>query len=160
MTRQAAIMNRSIPGVALLILVAVAALAAEPSVTLLSQEALLARTAAGADAPFVLDVRTPAEFVAGHVPGAVNIPHDQVAARLSEVPKDRDVVLYCRSGRRTELAAQVLAGNGYTRLQHLEGDIVAWQERQRPMEVPRDPAACAAALEARQSRPAACAPAN
>jgi rhodanese-related sulfurtransferase len=107
---------------------------------------------------FVLDVRAPEEYAAGHVPGAVNIPHDQIAARLAEVPKDRDVVLYCRSGRRAAMAGEVLSGNGYTRLQHLEGDIVGWQEKQRPVEVPRDPSACAAALKAGKPQAEACKP--
>jgi len=137
-------------------LVAAASLVAGPTVEPVTQEALMSRLGSGATAPFVLDVRSPEEFASGHVPGAVNIPHDQIAARLAEVPKDRDVVLYCRSGRRTALAGQVLADNGYTRLKHLEGDIAAWQERQRPMEVPRDPVACAAALKAGKAKAEAC----
>jgi rhodanese-related sulfurtransferase len=135
-----------------------AAAGADPAATPLSQDAFLARAKAGADAPFVLDVRSADEYVAGHVPGAVNIPHDQVAARLAEVPKDKDVVLYCRSGRRTDMAVQVLAANGYTRLQHLEGDMIGWQEKQRTVEVPRDPAACAAALKQGKARAEACSP--
>ena len=124
----------------------------------LSQDAFLALPKSGDAAPFVLDVRTPEEFVSGHVPGAVNIPYDQVAARLAEVPKDKDVVLYCRSGRRAGLAGEVLTSNGYTRLQHLEGDIVAWQEKQRPTEVPRDPGGCAEALKQGKSQAEACNP--
>jgi len=124
----------------------------------LSQDAFLALPKSGDAAPFVLDVRTPEEFVSGHVPGAVNIPYDQVAARLAEVPKDKDVVLYCRSGRRAGLAGEVLTSNGYTRLQHLEGDIVAWQEKQRPTEVPRDPGGCAEALKQGKSQAEACKP--
>ena len=48
--------------------------------------------------------------------------------------KDKDVVLYCRSGRRSALAADVLAANGYKRLSHLEGDMQAWVARGRPVE--------------------------
>jgi rhodanese-related sulfurtransferase len=62
------------------------------------------------------------------------VPYDQVASRLAEVPKDKDVVLYCRSGRRAGLAADVLAAQGYTRLSHLEGDMTAWVEKGRPVE--------------------------
>jgi rhodanese-related sulfurtransferase len=131
---------------------------ADGGIAPLTQDAFLALAKSGAKAPFVLDVRTPEEYVAGHVPGAVNIPHDQVAARLAEVPKDRDVVLYCRSGKRAALAGGVLAGNGYTRLQHLEGDMTAWQEQQRPVEVPRDPSACAAALKEGKAQAEACKP--
>ena len=100
----------------------------------LTQEQLLEQQAKHADRLFVLDVRTPAEFAEGHVPGAVNIPHDQVAARIGEVPRDKDVVLYCKSGRRAGLAADVLTANGYTRLKHLEGDMTAWAANGRPVE--------------------------
>jgi len=131
---------------------------ADGEMATLSQDAFVALPAAGDAAPFVLDVRTPEEYVAGHVPGAVNIPYDQVGARLAEVPKDKQVVLYCRSGRRAVMASEVLAANGYTRLQHLEGDILGWQEKQRPVEVPRDPSACAAALKAGKAQAEACKP--
>ena len=131
---------------------------ADGEVAPISQDAFLALPSSGDAAPFVLDVRTPEEYVAGHVPGAVNIPHDQVAARLADVPKDKDVVLYCRSGRRAGMAAEVLAANGYTRLQHLEGDMAGWQEKQRPVEVPRDPAGCAAALKEGKPQAEACQP--
>lgn len=82
----------------------------------------------------VLDVRTAEEFAAGHVPGAINIPHDQVEARLGELAgaKDKDVVLYCRSGRRAQAAAGVLARSGFTRLSHLEGDYPGWSEAGLP----------------------------
>jgi phage shock protein E len=84
----------------------------------------------------VLDVRTPAEFAAGHVPGALNIPHDVLASRVAELAASRDkqVVLYCRSGRRSLLAADVLTKAGFTRLGHLEGDYLAWEAEQRPID--------------------------
>jgi rhodanese-related sulfurtransferase len=128
------------------VLVAGTALATDPLTTAVSPDALRERLDDGDKAPYVLDVRTAEEFVAGHVPGAVNIPYDQVASRLAEVPKDRDVVLYCRSGRRAQLAAAVLADKGYARLEHLQGDMPAWAEQGRPVEKPRDAAACVAAL--------------
>jgi len=99
----------------------------------MSQAALLEHQAKHADHLFVLDVRSPEEFREGHVPGAVNVPYDQIAARIAEVPKDKDVVLYCRSGRRAGIAADVLAANGYTRLSHLEGDMPAWIAQGRPV---------------------------
>jgi phage shock protein E len=70
----------------------------------------------------VLDVRTPAEFEAGHIPGAKLLPYDQVAARAGELPgKDRPILLYCRTGRRTAIAAGALARLGYTRVYDLQG---------------------------------------
>jgi rhodanese-related sulfurtransferase len=139
-------------------LAAAAAAYADGGPAPITPDAFLALPKAGAEAPFVLDVRTPGEYVAGHVPGAVNIPHDQLATRLAEVPKDKDVVLYCRSGKRAATAGDVLANNGYTRLQHLEGDILAWQAQERPVEVPRDAAACIAALSKGETQAAACQP--
>ena len=123
------------------LLVTTLAFAAEPAVSVVSQEALLARQQKGDPALFVLDVRTPEEFAAGHVPGAVNIPHEQVAARAADVPKDKDVVIYCRSGRRSALAAEALAAKGYTRLGHLDGDMMAWEAKGLPVERPAGPKA-------------------
>jgi rhodanese-related sulfurtransferase len=63
----------------------------------------------------VVDVRTPAEFATGHVPGAINIPHDQVAARHAEIgPPSTPVLLYCRTGPRTQPAARALRDAGFT----------------------------------------------
>lgn len=104
------------------------------AVPLVGQDALLERQARHDASLFLLDVRTPEEYAQGHVPGAVNIPHDQVASRLADIPKDKDVVLYCRSGRRAGLAAEVLGAHGYTRLLHLDGDMNAWVEKARPVE--------------------------
>jgi phage shock protein E len=100
----------------------------------LSQQALLDMQARKDASLLLLDVRTPSEYAAGHIPGAVNIPHDQIAARLSEIPKNDEVVLYCHSGRRAGLAADVLAANGYTKLAHLTGDMQGWQGAGRPVE--------------------------
>lgn len=109
-----------------------AAMAAAP----MSQEALLEHQSRHPGHLFVLDVRTPQEYAEGHVPGAVNVPYDQLASRLAEVPQDKDVVLYCKSGRRAGIAADVLAANGYTRLSHLEGDMSAWIDKGRPVAKP------------------------
>jgi phage shock protein E len=63
----------------------------------------------------VLDVRSAPEFEGGHVPGALNIPFDQVAARSAELgAKGKPVLLYCRSGRRSGVAAAELVKQGFT----------------------------------------------
>jgi NADPH-dependent 2,4-dienoyl-CoA reductase/sulfur reductase-like enzyme/rhodanese-related sulfurtransferase len=62
---------------------------------------------------FLLDVRTPAEFAAGHIPGAANIPVDDLRARLGEVPRDRPVAAYCQVGQRGYLATRVLLAAGF-----------------------------------------------
>ncbi|HAJ38754.1 MAG TPA: rhodanese-like domain-containing protein [Chloroflexi bacterium] len=91
-----------------------------------------AQFGAGVD-HLLLDVRTPEEFNSGHIPGAVNISVDQLAQRLSEVPQDKPVVLYCRSGNRSNQAAQILDRAGYTQIYDL-GGIVTWQQQGYPVE--------------------------
>ncbi len=63
-----------------------------------------------------IDVRSAGEFESGHVAGAVNIPHTEIAERIAEVTRDKDasLYLYCRSGRRSSIAADVLAGLGFS----------------------------------------------
>lgn len=93
----------------------------------------LARQLHAENAPLVLDVRTQAEFDAGHVPGAVLIPHDQLAQRLDEVPADREVVVYCHSGRRATLAERVLADSG-REVSQLEGSWIGWRAAGLPVQ--------------------------
>jgi phage shock protein E len=83
----------------------------------------------------VLDVRTPEEFAAGHVPGAINIPHTELAARVAELEgsRDSDIVVYCRTGKRAAEALGVLEKSGFKRLLHLEGDYTRWNEEKRPV---------------------------
>ena len=73
----------------------------------------------------LLDVRTPSEFGGGHVEGAQNIPVDELERRISEVPKDRAVVVYCRSGGRSARAAGLLQQHGRGPVHDL-GPISAW----------------------------------
>jgi rhodanese-related sulfurtransferase len=74
-----------------------------------------------ADGVKVVDVRTPDEFASGHVPGAVNIPYDQISARAAELgPASTPVLLYCRSGRRSGIAAQALGAKGFTRIYDMQ----------------------------------------
>ena len=112
--------------------------ASDSPAALISQPDLLQRLEKKDADLVVLDVRTPAEFAAGHVPGARNVPHDQIAAKLAELSplKDKEVVLYCRSGRRTAIAAQALSGAGFSKLRHLEGDWLAWEAEKKPVETP------------------------
>ena len=86
-----------------------------------------------ADAPLVLDVRSPEEFASGHVPGARNVEYDQVAAQLSELGAPREVVVYCERGPRAAKAATVLAAAGFD-VRHLTGDMSGWREQGLPTE--------------------------
>ena len=116
---------------------AVAAVAAA-AVPQMSAEVLSARLAPGAasPAPLVLDVRRAEEFAAGRVPGSRNLPHEQLVAdpALLGAPKDAEIVVYCQSGRRANMALEALQKAGYTRLVHLEGDFPGWQSQGRPVE--------------------------
>lgn len=78
----------------------------------------------------VIDVREPEELaqLAYDVPNVVNIPLDQVAKRANEIPKDKPVILACRSGNRSSQAMAELVKLGYTNLTNLEGGLYAWEE--------------------------------
>ena len=88
------------------------------------------------DGPLLLDVRTPEEYASGHVPGAVNIPHGEVVARLSELEpyRERGVVLYCQSGRRAGSAMQALQEADFGNVRHLAGDMQGWKASGLPTE--------------------------
>jgi rhodanese-related sulfurtransferase len=85
-------------------------------------------------APVVIDVRTSEEYATGHIPGAVNIPFDQVAARISEVEAPHGVALYCMVGPRARKGEASLLEAGYTSVLHLDGGFAAWQEAGFPVE--------------------------
>jgi hydroxyacylglutathione hydrolase len=73
----------------------------------------------------ILDVRGAAEFDGVHVPGAMNIAHTRLASRLSEVPKDKPVLTYCRTGNRAAAAAALLAREGYD-VTLIDGELASW----------------------------------
>jgi phage shock protein E len=114
-----------------------AALACAPSAdnTDVSAQELLA---AGADEFVVLDVRSASEFGSGHVPGARNIPHDELADRLAELDdvEGRAVVVYCERGGRAGQAASTLASAGFGDVRHLAGDMSGWRAAELPVESP------------------------
>jgi phage shock protein E len=79
-----------------------------------------------AEGATLVDVRTPAEYRAGHIAGALNVPVDQLLQRAAELgDRDRPVVLYCRSGRRSALAARKLRELGFEQVYDL-GPKRAW----------------------------------
>lgn len=94
----------------------------------ISAEALLARIESGA-APAILDVRSRAEFLRGHVPGARHIPFWRIARRIGElaVPTDSELVVYCGHGPRALMAGRALRRKGFTRITYLEGHFSRWR---------------------------------
>jgi phage shock protein E len=81
----------------------------------------------------LIDVRTPEEFDAGHIPGAVNIPVEELGERLNEVPGETPIVVYCRSGNRSATAAGILARAGYSPVFDL-GGIQNWVAQGFPVQ--------------------------
>jgi phage shock protein E len=102
----------------------------------IDQAAFNKRIAANDASLLILDVRTPEEFAAGHVPGAINVPYTWLPASISSLSdaENKDIVLYCETGVRSERAAARLRENGFQRLLHLDGDMKAWREKQQPLE--------------------------
>jgi len=85
-------------------------------------------------APVVIDVRTAKEYAGGHIPGAVNIPFDQIADRISEVEAPNGVALYCMVGPRARKGEAALLTSGYTAVLHIEGGLAAWEAAGNPVE--------------------------
>ena len=75
----------------------------------------------------ILDVRTQEEYDQGHIPGAIVISHEEIAEKAEEVLTDMDqlILVYCRSGRRSKLAAEALVELGYTNIKEF-GGIIDW----------------------------------
>lgn len=84
----------------------------------------------------VLDVRTEEEYDAGHLPRAVNVDYyaEDFAAQLDRLPKDRPVLVYCRSGNRSGKALPVMDKLGFTEIRHMEGGWNAWAAEGLPVE--------------------------
>lgn len=124
-----------LPALAAVLTLALAAAAWADEPALIEPQALAERMASADAGLLVLDVRTAAEFDEGHLPGAVNIPYDSLAARIAELGPsgERDIVVYCRSGRRSAIALTTLKDAGFSRLFHLDGDWLRWSEEHRPL---------------------------
>ncbi|GBD16171.1 Thiosulfate sulfurtransferase GlpE [bacterium HR26] len=103
---------------------------AGPAVPEVMPEEALRRQQAGA---LIVDVREPHEWRAGHIPGAVHIPLDQLATRLGELDAEREIILVCRSGNRSAHAAALLQQAGCRRVYNLSGGLIAWTRHRLPI---------------------------
>jgi len=81
---------------------------------------------------FLLDVREPQEWRIGHIEGAVLIPLRQLPQRLAEIDSTREIIAYCRSGKRTIEALRLLHQAGFTSAKHLKGGLLAWSDEVDP----------------------------
>lgn len=82
----------------------------------------------------LLDVREDDEVREAAVPGALHIPLGQLAAKGASLPRDRDLLVLCRSGNRSALATEMLSNNGFDRAANVTGGIIAWHQAGLPIE--------------------------
>jgi rhodanese-related sulfurtransferase len=101
---------------------------ANPSPAVLPAEISVAQAAQKqAQGALILDVREPSEWAQFHIPGATLIPLGDLPNRLNEVPKDREVVVVCRTGNRSAQGRDILLQAGYTNVTSMAGGMVQWQ---------------------------------
>jgi rhodanese-related sulfurtransferase len=107
------------------------------AITHLGPEAFMERMQ-GDPGAVVVDVRTPAEFQSGHLPGAINVELDRLEGLASTALPDRNarLLVYCRSGNRSSFAVNILEKQGYTRLVNMTGGIAQWSAQGYPVVVP------------------------
>ena len=87
------------------------------------------------NAPLILDVRSEREFESGHIPGALNIPYDQLPQNLSELDSgQKGIVVYCEVGGRARVAHDFLESAGYARVRNLQGHMRNWRAGGYPQE--------------------------
>ncbi len=108
-----------------LVVLLVAAWGAGSSAELITPDAYVEQYVDANAEHLLIDVRTPSEFDSGYIEGAINIPVDQIANRLSEIPSDIPIVVYCRSGNRSATAARTLVENGYEQVYDM-GGVIGW----------------------------------
>lgn len=82
---------------------------------------------------FLLDVRTPDEFSLGSLPGAINIPLDEIRDRIDEIPKDKPVYVFCAVGLRGYLAYRILVQHGYDKVRNLSGGLKIYKAATAPI---------------------------
>ncbi len=103
----------------------------QPPVRSLTVDEVKARLEAGDDL-LILDVREPPEWQISAIEGTRRIPKDQVLHHLDELPRDRDIVVHCRTGVRSADVIRQLQAHGYTRLYNMAGGINAWARQIDP----------------------------
>jgi rhodanese-related sulfurtransferase len=74
----------------------------------------------------IVDVRTPEEYVQGHLKGAINIPLSDLPLRIGGLEQNRPILVYCQTGYRSAQASSILVKAGFAKVYNLEGGIIAW----------------------------------
>ncbi len=128
----------AVAGIVIITVIAVSALS-QPGVNTTADADSLPREISVAQAAemrdsgaFILDVREPDEWVAGHIPDATLIPLAQLESRLNEVPQDQEVVVVCRSGNRSATARDILLQSGFDQVASMAGGMNDWQAQGLP----------------------------
>ncbi|MDD2430466.1 MAG: rhodanese-like domain-containing protein [Firmicutes bacterium] len=83
-------------------------------------------TSTQSDSLLIVDVREPFEYEAGHIPGSILIPLGDIPTFLNNLPKNKTILVVCRSGRRSLEAARLLAENGFEEVLNYEGGMLEW----------------------------------
>ncbi len=88
------------------------------------------------ESPLILDVRTPAEYQAGHIKNSILIPVQVLTAEYKKILeyKDKPVLIYCRSGNRSVTASKILLENGFKPIYNMKGGIKSWIQNGYPIE--------------------------
>ncbi len=84
---------------------------------------------------FVLDVREPNEWEAGHIPGATLISLGDLESRLDEIPKDQEILIVCRSGNRSAQAREILKNKGFNQVTSMAGGMNQWAAKSFVVEI-------------------------
>jgi rhodanese-related sulfurtransferase len=81
----------------------------------------------------LVDVRTPKEIEAGIIPNAQAMPMSVLAARMNELPKNEQIIIYCRTGARSAQVCMYMSRFGYDKVYNLRGGIVSWASNNQPI---------------------------
>ncbi len=76
---------------------------------------------------FILDVRTREEYNESHINGSTLIPVQELDIRFKELPRDKKILVYCRTGGRSVIASEILVKNGFTQIYNMQGGITGWK---------------------------------
>lgn len=116
------------------IITAVILLIPKPATVSLPSEVTVAQAAQlRSEGALILDVREPSEWAQFHIPGATLIPLGSLPTRLNEVPKDRNVVVVCRTGNRSAQGRDILLNAGFTKVTSMAGGVTQWQTQGLPI---------------------------
>ncbi len=94
----------------------------------------LATRAGSPEPPLILDVRNSSEYAAEHIPDSLHVPYGDIAARVDELPRDRQIAAICRGGKRSGLAASILQREGFEDVVHVGQGVGVWRDGGHPVE--------------------------